>query len=129
MALVDELGAGYITQQQTVVHGTTVTFTNYKVITATDLGRRVSEQEIEGEAGELTAILIFQKLLEWSGELECLTSANPGADFPEGSYCTLTGLTAYKVLEAKVAKSKGPMKVSVKLLKIVDTSNGGMTVV
>jgi hypothetical protein len=128
MATPINLGAQYITQQQAVIHGTTVTFTYYKVITASDLGKRIKEEEIEGQAGELTAILQFQLLLEWGGELECLSGANPATDFPEGGYCTLTGLTTWKVLDAKPAKSKAQMKIAVKLLKVVDSTNGGMTI-
>lgn len=160
MSVVKQFGPPYLIQGQTNIHGVTVAFLNnltvsaqtiYKVITADDGGRRIKEEEIEGEAGELNAILMFQSLMEWKGEFEALNPASapaiPLADFPIGNYVgagyvNLSGTTIssnlstaaisvlgqFKVISAEPKKSKGQIKMSVHILRIVDSANGGMTI-
>lgn len=124
-SLVDEIGAKYAYQGQTTIHGVLYTFTNYKVEKSDDLGVELKQNRIEDEAGRLDAIHTHQRLLAWGGTLHCLVGANPATEFPEGKMATLSGFTAFLVLDAKVAKDENISILSLKLLQVVSAGRAG----
>jgi hypothetical protein len=123
--LVDEIGRKYEYQGQTTIHGTLYTFTGYEVISSTDLGFTLKQTRIDEGAGKLDGIHTHQRLADWAGELNVLSGSNPATDFPEGKMATLSGFTAFLVVDAKVTKNEELTKLSLKLQKVVDSGRAG----
>jgi hypothetical protein len=123
--LIDEIGVKYAYQGQTTIWGTLYTFTNYEVLTSTDLGVTLKQTRIDDHAGRLDAIHTHQRLQDWAGELNCLSGADPKTDFPEGKMAVLSGFTAFLVVDAKVTKNEDVCKLSLKLQKVIDSGRAG----
>jgi hypothetical protein len=113
--LVDSKGASMFIQGQLIVHGSTISLPSYIAETATDLGKNVVLDEQDDAAGALAAILVYKRQSKWSVVLACKSDATLSADFPEGNYSTISGLTSWWVDSATAAKSKGVMKATVNL--------------
>ena len=119
------MGTTLVLGNQKVIHGATITFSSYIVINSNDGKIRVAESEHEDEDGKLVAKVVYQRLPQVDLTLKSLAGAVPLSDFPQGSFCALTGLTTYWVDSCSVSKSKDPEQVSVSLTKIGITRYSG----
>jgi len=118
MAILAQHGTSLLVGEQNKIHGSSVTFTNYIVESATDGTREIDSEDIMNEDGLWVTRLVFRREKTVQLNLIAKAAATPLTDFPAGAMCTVTGLTTYFVDSCEVAKSKSAQRVSVKLIQL-----------
>jgi hypothetical protein len=118
MAILDSIGTSLLVDGQTVVFGSTITFTNYIVATATAGDTNVESEDIDDEDGALKTRLIFKRHAKATLNLICKSGATPLSDFPMGDMCTYGALTAYFVESLTIERSKSAQRATVTLINL-----------
>lgn len=119
MAVVAELSTstGVINGGQDTLHAITIGFAaaHYEVQTSEDGGFEVDSEDYFDKDGKRMTTLIYNRNRLLGFDVICLDNATPIADFPEGGFCKLAGLTTFIVKSARSKKAKGAQMLSVSL--------------
>jgi hypothetical protein len=118
MPFPEQIGTSLLLANQAVIHGSTVTFTNYIVKSSSDGNTEPDMEDVDDAAGARTTRVIYKRDNKWSGVLICKAAATPLVDFAPGRMCTFTGLTSYFVDSMVINKTRGPQEVSLELTNI-----------